>query len=70
MKRTSRALVAGFLLTIGLTGCARGSDDMWDRAGLHMERHVKNFYNQLVRLHQDTDNYFFDVDEWDPDINY
>lgn len=71
MKRTTRALLFSALAALGLaTGCARGSADMWDRAGTGMERYTKDFYNKLTRMHQDIDTYFFDVDEWDPDLNY
>lgn len=66
MRRWAMGLVvaAGAIL---VSGCARGGADLFERAGDHFEWHVYGTYQETVKLHQDFDRIFLNMDERNPD---
>lgn len=63
------------LLSVGaavalLAGCARGGNDIADRAWDHIELHAVKFDKQFQVFHHHLDSWILDFDEEDPDLYY
>lgn len=68
LRCTFRTALAAAALAFA--GCARGGDDVWDRAGEHADWHVLQGYKQGQGIHRTIDRYFLFRDPYDPNDHY
>ena len=67
LKSSIRRAAFVCIAAVGMVGCARGGDDMYDRLGDHIEWHTLNFWYQASSIHEGIDRYFLNRDRMDPD---